>query len=101
MASWKDNALNYFNQCYECGFDEEHIFEKGKSFCQVIGAAVYGELADGEIDENDEKKFGYSDKKAEHILKIQNVCSFLKIFHSLLHIHSMLVHTLNRKIVKT
>ena len=59
MASWKDNALNYFNQCYECGFDEEHIFEKGKSFCQVIGAAVYGELAD---------------KKAEHILKIQNVC---------------------------
>lgn len=83
--TWKENASNYFSQCYECGFDEEHIFTKGKSFCQVIGAAIYGEQADCEMDENDDKKFGYNEKKTNHILKIQQVYSkpsfkFLSIY---------------------
>lgn len=70
---WKENARSYFKQCYDCNFDAEYEFEKGKALCQVIGAAIYGEQADGVVDERDQTKFGYSEKKACHILKIQNV----------------------------
>ncbi len=74
--SWKQNAYNYFMQCYENNFDEEYEFVKGREFCQVLGCAIYGEQADGEADENDVTKFGYSKQKTDHILKIQQVSSF-------------------------
>lgn len=70
---WKENAKNYFRQCYDYNFDSEYEFEKGKSFCQVIGAALYGDQADCEAVDGDETKFGYSKEKADHIFKIQNV----------------------------
>ncbi len=76
--NWKDNAKAFFAQCYECDFNQEHEFTKGKTLCQVIGFAIYGE-PDEEIDEKCDDKFGYSTKKADHIFKIQNVCLYFKI----------------------
>ena len=73
--SWQEKAKAYFQQCYDAEFDAEYEFQKGRSFCQVIGAALYGENADAEIDEKDEKKFGYSPEKTKHILKLQDVRS--------------------------
>ncbi len=75
--NWKEKAKEFFMQCYECDFDQEHEFEKGKSLCQVIGFAMYGS-PDEEIDEEDENKFGYS--KADHILKIQSVIHFQLVY---------------------
>jgi hypothetical protein len=77
MSNWKQNARKYFKQCYDCRFDAKYEFDKGKLLCQVIGAAIYGEQADAEMDEKDETKFGYSEAKAKHILKIQNVSQVL------------------------
>ena len=75
--SWQDNARLYFKRCYDCNFDVGHGFKKGKTLCQVIGAAMYGENADCEADDDDETKFGYSEDKTKHILKVQQA---FKIF---------------------
>ena len=73
--SWQEKAVAYLQQCYNAEFDAEYEFYIGRSFCQVIGAALYGENADAEIDEKDDNKFGYSPEKTKHILKLQKVSS--------------------------
>ena len=72
IIDWKENARHYFWQCYENEFDQEYEFSEGKSLCQLIGYALYGE-PDETIEDNKEDKFGYSEKKANHIFKIQKV----------------------------
>ncbi len=70
---WEENAKSYFRKCSDYHFENEYEFEKGKAFCQVIGAAIYGEQADSEAVDGNDEKFGYSKEKTNHILKIQNV----------------------------